>query len=114
MQPADGIGRCDSRTRRTDRCLDGYRRPLKSGGISVGLLQCRARSGHDAHTVNGMIDNVIYDKTGMYSLHTFALPEDAPAVAEVVARTAAELKTSAVEIHVNPAFVRYVTGQDRQ
>ena len=61
-----------------------------------------------------MIDNVIYDKTGMYSLHTFTLPEDAPAVAEVVARTAPELKTSAVEIHVNPAFVRYVTGEDHQ
>jgi hypothetical protein len=64
--------------------------------------------------VNGMIDNVIYDKTGMYSLHTFTLPEEAPAVAEVVARTAPELKTSAVEIYVNPAFVRYVTGEDRQ
>ena len=61
-----------------------------------------------------MVDNVIYDKTGMYSLHTFTLPEDAPAVAEVVARTAPELKTSAVEIHVNPAFVRYVTGENHQ
>ena len=61
-----------------------------------------------------MIENVIYDKAGMYSLHTFTLPEDAPAVAEVVARTAPELNMSAIEINVNPAFVRYVTGEDHQ
>lgn len=61
-----------------------------------------------------MIENVIYDKAGMYSLHTFTLSEDAPAVAEVVARTAPELNMSAIEINVNPAFVRYVTGEDHQ
>lgn len=61
-----------------------------------------------------LIDNVIYDATGTYSIHPFSLPENTQAIADVVAEVAPELSVSPVEIHVNPAFMRYITGTDHQ
>ena len=61
-----------------------------------------------------MIDNVVYDKTGKYSIHTFTLPEGTSAVTDKVAEAAPELEMSPFKVYVNPAFFRYVTGTDHQ
>ena len=61
-----------------------------------------------------LYDNVIYDATGSYSIHPFSLPDATQAIADVVAEVAPELSVSLVEIHVNPAFYRYITGTDHQ
>ena len=61
-----------------------------------------------------LYDNVIYDATGSYSIHPFSLPDATQAIADVVAEVAPELSVSPVEIHVNPAFYRYITGTDHQ
>ena len=61
-----------------------------------------------------MIDNTVYDRTGKYSIHTFTLPEDADAVVDKVGEIAPELTMSPFRIYVNPAFTRYITGEDHQ
>ena len=61
-----------------------------------------------------MIDNVVYDRTMNYSIHTFTLPEGADAVTNKVAEIAPELEMSPSKVYVNPAFVRYVAGTDHQ
>lgn len=61
-----------------------------------------------------MIDNVVYDRTGKYSIHTFTLSEGTSAVTDKVAEIAPGLKTTPFKIYVNPAFIRYVTGTDHQ
>ena len=61
-----------------------------------------------------MIDNTIYDRTGKYSIHTFTLPEGADAVVDKVGEIAPELTMSPFRIYVNPAFTRYITGEDHQ
>ena len=61
-----------------------------------------------------MIDNTIYDRTGKYSIHTFTLPEGADAVVDKVGEIAPELTMSPFKVYVNPAFVRYITGEDHQ
>ncbi len=61
-----------------------------------------------------MIDNVVYDKTGKYSIHTFTLPQDAAAVVNKVTEIAPKLEISPYKVYVNPAFIRYITGEDHQ
>lgn len=61
-----------------------------------------------------LCDNVIYDASGMYSIHPFSLPDATQAIADVVAEVEPELAVSIVEIHVNPAFYRYITGTSHQ
>ena len=61
-----------------------------------------------------MIDNTIYDRTGKYSIHTFTLTEGADAVVDKVGEIAPELTMSPFKVYVNPAFVRYITGEDHQ
>lgn len=61
-----------------------------------------------------LIDNVVYDADGNYSIHSFSVPEQAEAVADVVAEVAPDLTVSPVTIYVNPAFMRYITGEDYQ
>ena len=61
-----------------------------------------------------MIDNTIYDRTGKYSIHTFTLPEGADAVVDKVGEIAPELTMSPFKVYVNPAFVRYIKGEDHQ
>lgn len=61
-----------------------------------------------------MIDNVVYDRTSKYSIHSFSLPEDASGIADKVAEIAPNLNMSPFMIYVNPAFMRYITGEDHQ
>lgn len=61
-----------------------------------------------------LIDNVIYDADGLYSVHSFSLPENAAAIEEKVAELTPDLSVSPVTIYVNPAFMRYITGEDHQ
>ncbi len=61
-----------------------------------------------------MYDNVVYDRNGDYSIHPFSLPENCEAIAAVVKEVAPDLSVSPVEIHVNPAFIRYTTGESYQ
>lgn len=61
-----------------------------------------------------LYDNVVYDAEGMFSIHPFSLPENTQAIADVVAEVAPELTVSPVPIYVNPAFMRYITGEDHQ
>lgn len=59
-------------------------------------------------------DNVVYDKTGEYSLHSYSLPEKAGEIAEKVKELAPDLEAGPVTIYANPAFIRYLTGEDHQ
>lgn len=61
-----------------------------------------------------MIDNVVYDRAYKYSIHSFSLPENASDVAEAVAEIAPDRDINPYKIYVNPAFKRYMTGEDHQ
>jgi len=61
-----------------------------------------------------MIDNVVYDRTGRYSIHSFSLPDKASDVADQASKIAPDLNMSPFKIYVNPAFKRYITGEDHQ
>ena len=61
-----------------------------------------------------LYDNVIYDASGVYSIHPFSLPDATQAIADVVAEVEPELTVSPVAIYVNPAFYRYITGASHQ
>ena len=61
-----------------------------------------------------MIDNVVYDRTYKYSIHSFSLPETASDVAEKVAEIAPDRDINPYKVYVNPAFKRYMTGEDHQ
>lgn len=59
-------------------------------------------------------DNVIYDETGAYAIHSFGLPEKTAEVETAVKGLAPELEVNAAPLYVNPAFMRYTTGEDHQ
>ena len=61
-----------------------------------------------------LIDNVIYDASGEYSIHSFSIPENTAAIEEETARIAPDLSVSQIPIYANPAFIRYITGEDYQ
>ena len=61
-----------------------------------------------------MIDNVVYDRAYKYSIHSFSLPETASDVAEKVAEIAPDRDINPYKVYVNPAFKRYMTGEDHQ
>ena len=61
-----------------------------------------------------MIDNAVYDRTYKYSIHSFSLPEAASDVAEKVAEIAPDRDINPYKVYVNPAFKRYMTGEDHQ
>ena len=61
-----------------------------------------------------LVDNVIYDKTGEYSIHSFSVPEKSGEIVDMVKEIAPELEVSPATIYVNPAFIRYITGEDYQ
>ena len=61
-----------------------------------------------------LVDNIIYDSTGAYSIHPFSLPEKSEEIVEKAKEIAPELEVSPVTIYVNPAFRRYITGEDYQ
>ena len=61
-----------------------------------------------------MIDNAVYDRTYKYSIHSFSLPEAASDVAEKVVAIAPDRDINPYKIYVNPAFKRYITGEDHQ
>ena len=82
---------------------DSWWQPLYSSGTPMRNEEFRE-----------MIDNTVYDKTRKYSIHTFTLPENASAVADKVAQIAPKLEMSPFKIYVNPAFIRYITGEDHQ
>lgn len=61
-----------------------------------------------------LVENVVYDENGLFSIHTITLPEDSAAVMEKVKEDAPELETGVVTVYANPAFARYLTGEDHQ
>ena len=61
-----------------------------------------------------LVDNVIYSSDGNYSIHSYSLPETAENVAAVAAEKAPDLVCNQVTVYTNPAFYRYITGEDYQ
>ena len=61
-----------------------------------------------------LVDNVIYSSDGNYSIHSYSLPEAAEDVAAVVTEKAPDLVCNPVTVYTNPAFYRYMTGEDHQ
>ena len=61
-----------------------------------------------------LVDNTVYDSTGMYSIHSFSVPEKAEEIAKMVEEDAPDLEVNRVTVYVNPAFIRYITGEDHQ
>ena len=61
-----------------------------------------------------LTDNVIYNSEGTYAIHSFTAPDQAAAVGDVVKEAAPELEANTVSMYVNPAFIRYMTGEDHQ
>ncbi len=71
-------------------------------------------SNTEVEGFENLIDNVVYDEDGLFSIHSFSLPENKEMVQEVIRKVNADLKAEAVEIYVNPAFYRYISGSDYQ
>ena len=61
-----------------------------------------------------LVDNVIYNADGNYALHSFSLPENCDAIEAKVKEAAPDLEVSHQTIYTNPAFMRYITGEDHQ
>lgn len=61
-----------------------------------------------------LVDNVIAYEGDTYSIHSFSVPEDSDAVAEAAKSVDANLTVTPRTITVNPAFYRYITGEDHQ
>ncbi len=61
-----------------------------------------------------LVDNVVYSLDGAFSIHPFSLPERQEAVAAVCAEVAPALPVGPQTLYVNPAFYRYITGEDYQ
>lgn len=61
-----------------------------------------------------LVDNVIAYEGDTYSIHSFSVAEDSDAVAEAVKSIDANLTVIPRTITVNPAFYRYITGEDYQ
>lgn len=61
-----------------------------------------------------LVDNVIAYEGDSYSIHSFSLEENSEAVAEAVAKIDPDLVVTPRTITVNPAFYRYITGEDHQ
>lgn len=61
-----------------------------------------------------LVDNVIAYEGDTYSIHSFSVPEDSDAVAEAAKSVDANLTVTPRTIIVNPAFYRYITGEDHQ
>lgn len=61
-----------------------------------------------------LVDNVIAYEGDTYSIHSFSVVEDSDAVAEAVKSVDANLTVTPRTIIVNPAFYRYITGEDHQ
>lgn len=61
-----------------------------------------------------LVDNIVYDENGHFSIHSFSLPDKIGEIAEIVEETAPELEVRSVTEYVNPAFIRYITGSDYQ
>ncbi len=61
-----------------------------------------------------LTDNVIYSADGQYVIHSFSVPEKAADVSEAASKIAPDLTVGENTIYVNPAFIRYITGEDHQ
>lgn len=61
-----------------------------------------------------LVDNVIAYEGDTYSIHSFSVPEDSDAVAVAAKSVDANLTVTPRTITVNPAFYRYITGEDHQ
>ena len=68
----------------------------------------------DEEAYGELVDNIVYDENGLFSIHPFSLPEDTEAIAKVVEEVAPDLIVSPHTIYVNAAFMRYITGEDYQ
>ena len=56
----------------------------------------------------------IYNADGNYALHSFSLPENCDAIEAKVKEAAPDLEVSRQTVYTNPAFMRYITGEDHQ
>lgn len=61
-----------------------------------------------------LVDNVVTYEDSAYSIHSFSVPENSEAVAEAVNSIDEDLVVTPRTIIVNPAFYRYITGEDYQ
>lgn len=61
-----------------------------------------------------LVDNVITSDDSFYSVHSFSLPENTDAIIEAAEQIDPELSVEPAAIYVNPAFYRYITGEDYQ
>ena len=60
------------------------------------------------------VENIFYDKNGEYYISSITLPGENEALKQKVAELAPELEPNEVTLYVNPAFVRYLIGEDHQ
>ena len=61
-----------------------------------------------------LISNRVYNSDGSFYINSISLPDQAEAVAEAVKSIAPDLEVSSIKVYVNPAFIRYITGEDHQ
>lgn len=93
----------------------------EEGNVTVPLLEgswwqplYSSETEMDNKEFGELVNNRVYDKNGYYYINSFSVPEQAEAVAEKVHETAPELEVTPITIYVNPAFIRYITGEDHQ
>ena len=61
-----------------------------------------------------LISNRVYNSDGSFYINSISLPDQAEAVADAVKAIAPDLEVSSIKVYVNPAFIRYITGEDHQ
>jgi hypothetical protein len=61
-----------------------------------------------------LVDNVISFEDNLYSLHSISLPENVEAIEAAATKVNPDLEVTTRTIYVNPAFYRYITGEDYQ
>ena len=98
-----------------DSCFDEDGNPVKPLlADSFWQPLYYSTTGMENEEYKEVTDNVISFEGDTYAIHSFSLPENSEAVAQAAASVDPDLVVTPRTVIVNPAFYRYITGEDYQ
>ncbi len=98
-----------------DSCFDEDGNPVKPLlADSFWQPLYYSTTGMENEEYKEVTDNVISFEGDTYAIHSFSLAENSEAVAQAAASVDADLVVTPRTVIVNPAFYRYITGEDYQ
>jgi hypothetical protein len=105
----------ESYAKKYDFCFDEEGNPVKPLlADSFWQPLYYSTTGMESKEYQAVTDNIISFAGDSYAIHSFSLPENSEAVARAAAAIEEDLVVTPRTISVNPAFYRYITGEDYQ